>query len=458
MKLSDLPDDERLRELLQYFMLETGDEWYEIIPMEAVNWLNDYVPKLAGILNTAVLEKTREVIRDSMLEGATLQERMKVLRESSEELSRMTNQRIEAIVRTEITRADSMGRLISMKANDDVIGMEFSAVMDDRTTEMCIERNGLIMRIDDPRIPENTPPIHVGCRSLLISLTVYDFPDGILTSHEFDEVPAGTQRPEDIEEVRMLLSSFDEISKEQPEIPAVIIPEAKTIAEANTIAVQYGLAQNADFGKLDVSVANEMIKELQSRREMFPDLPELDFVGSMQCQEEWKIAVVKSEYFEAHKAELRAKYPKLTDEEIIEKKISVQKEKFKGIYGRAYSGKGESGGEYNIRSIGLNEQYFSRKTLTTTLQIDLPKDVKIRFHAKNGDTVRSVIVHELGHTIDYALDLRQDKEILRLFSQYHIDGNPTEKLPDGTMVYASPMAKELSHYANKNVAEFIAEG
>ena len=53
----------------------------------------------------------------------------------------MARQRIEAIARTEVTRADSMGRLISMKANDDVIGVEFSAVMDDRTTDMCVGRS-----------------------------------------------------------------------------------------------------------------------------------------------------------------------------------------------------------------------------------------------------------------------------------------------------------------------------
>ena len=206
VKFSDLPEDERIKELLRGFIeFDAGSEWYEIIPMEAVNWLNDYMPKLAGVFSASVLERVREVIQASMLEGATLQERMKALRESSEELSRMTSQRIEAIARTEITRADSMGRLVSMKGNEDVIGVEFSAVMDDRTTEICTERNGLMMRLDDPRLPENTPPLHIRCRSLLISLTVYDFPDGVLTSHEFDEVPAGMQRPEDVSEVERIL-------------------------------------------------------------------------------------------------------------------------------------------------------------------------------------------------------------------------------------------------------------
>lgn len=119
-------------------------------------------------------------------------------------MQRMTDARIETIARTEITRADSMGRLIEMKGNDDVIGVEFSAIMDDRTTEMCTERHGLVMRLDDPRLPENTPPLHFQCRSLLLSLTVYDYPDGLLTSREFDEVPSGIQRETDIEEFRKI--------------------------------------------------------------------------------------------------------------------------------------------------------------------------------------------------------------------------------------------------------------
>ena len=208
VKLSDLSEDERLRELLNEFIgLDASGEWYEIIPQEAVNWLEEYVPKLSGILSVDVLDRVREVIRTSMIEGSTLQERMKALRESSEELSRMMNARIEAIARTEITRADTMGRLISMKGNADVIGVEFSAIMDDRTTEMCSSRHGLVMRLDDPRLAENSPPLHVGCRSMLLALTVYDCPDGVLTSHEYDEVPPGSQRVEDVNEIAKILGA-----------------------------------------------------------------------------------------------------------------------------------------------------------------------------------------------------------------------------------------------------------
>ena len=40
---------------------------------------------------------------------------------------------------------------------------------------------------------------------MLLSLTVYDYPDGLLTSHEFEEIPAGKQRDYDIEEFRKVL-------------------------------------------------------------------------------------------------------------------------------------------------------------------------------------------------------------------------------------------------------------
>ena len=204
--LSDDDAEERLIEELQKF-IDESDEWYEVIPEEAVNWLKDYVPKLAGVLNSDVIEKVSSVIREAMMTGSTLQERMKALRESSEILQKMTDARIESIARTEITRADSMGRLISMKSNEDVIGVEFSAIMDDRTTEICSSRHGLLMRLDDPRLPENTPPLHVRCRSLLLPCTVYDYPDGLLSSHEFGEVPAGKQRDYDVEEVRKIFEA-----------------------------------------------------------------------------------------------------------------------------------------------------------------------------------------------------------------------------------------------------------
>lgn len=183
--------------------MNTG-EWNEVIPKDAVNWINNYVPKLSGNFSNDILEKTRDVIKNSLQEGTTLQEREKELQKVLD----LSKSRIESIARTEVTRAHNLGSLTAMKANDDVIGVEFSAVLDNRTTVMCQERHGLRMRLDDPRLPGNTPPLHVNCRSQLLALTIYDYPDGLLTSHEFDDgISDSQQRPEDIEEVKKVLES-----------------------------------------------------------------------------------------------------------------------------------------------------------------------------------------------------------------------------------------------------------
>ena len=253
--LSDMPSDDELHGILGDFINGSGT-WDKVIPQDAVNWLDGYTPKLAGVFNSSILDKTRDVIRNYMMEGSTLQERMKALRESSAELSTMARHRIEAIARTEITRADTMGRLISMKANDDVIGVEFSAVMDDRTTDICASRHGVVKRLDDPRLPDNTPPLHVNCRSLLLAATVYDYPDGLLTSHEFDEIASSNQRPEDIEEVRKILDNSEEPSLSSSSHTGT------TILDANAYSMK-ALQEMATEGKIPAQILGTREEQAQ---------------------------------------------------------------------------------------------------------------------------------------------------------------------------------------------------
>ncbi len=258
-----------------------ASEWHEVIPEEAVRWLEGYVPKLAGSINEDVLTNVGSVIRESMMTGSTLQERMKALRESSDVLQRMTDARIESIARTEITRADSMGRLISMKSNEDVIGVEFSAIMDDRTTEICSSRHGLFMKLDDPRLPENTPPLHVNCRSMLLSCTVYDYPDGMLTSHEFDEVQSGQQRAEDIAEVSRLLGGFENavedvtsVLETQPSFEEIIQQDA-----------EYKRLREEILEQLDAAILRGDVPEHDRLIGMRDDLDKLIYDISSQVRE-----------------------------------------------------------------------------------------------------------------------------------------------------------------------------
>lgn len=91
--------------------------------------------------------------------------------------------RIENIVRTESTWAYNQGRLAVADASSDyVIGFQYSAIIDERTTELCRTAGGaekqpaLILRANDSRTIQLTPPNHFQCRSMYAFVTTDDYP------------------------------------------------------------------------------------------------------------------------------------------------------------------------------------------------------------------------------------------------------------------------------------------
>lgn len=59
-----------------------------------------------------------------------------------------------------------------------VQAMEYAAVLDSSTTEICRELNGKVYRSDSPEWDEIRPPNHFNCRSVLIPVTTVDDWDG----------------------------------------------------------------------------------------------------------------------------------------------------------------------------------------------------------------------------------------------------------------------------------------
>ncbi len=456
--LADIPSDDELRKVLEKFInsqrAETSKEWHTVIPQEALNWVRWYTPKLAGVLEKDVLENVRNVMTISLREGAPLALRMKYLRSWEPKIAAMAERRVEAIARTEITRADTMGRLIAMRGNPDVLGVEFSAVLDSRTTDICEERHGLVMRFDDPRLPYNTPPLHVNCRSILLPATVYEYPDGLLTSHEFEDVPVSVQRPEDIEEIEKLLTTLQLQAEEEQrriqetraaeatkeaEWKQLNIPQAKTIREANEIAVQYGLAENANFKGLDVGAANELIIGVARAKEMFPELEMFAFVGSLQEHYALEKELEIQRIWDEEQERLRRLNPGVSDDDLLAalKRRIRKRSAPQNNLAMAFS-------RNKLKGISLNANKFSPQTLAFTQKRLLPRSVESNFHPSGCDTIKSVIDHEMGHQIDYLLDASHDPQIQALYNALTMQGKEA-------------MCKALSYYANENIREFIAE-
>ncbi|WCK55422.1 minor capsid protein [Aneurinibacillus sp. Ricciae_BoGa-3] len=135
------------------------DTWFK--PHEAIRALEARQLVLAGNWESDIITKVKQ-IAIHQLQGMPRKEAEQAIAE----LLRVNMNRAELIVTTETTYAYNRGRLSSFHAND-VDYVRFSAVMDARTSPQCRSRHGLIMGMDDPALPGNTPPLHGRCRSLL---------------------------------------------------------------------------------------------------------------------------------------------------------------------------------------------------------------------------------------------------------------------------------------------------
>src|SRR5262249_51634216 len=85
--------------------------------------------------------------------------------------------RLENIARTESDWAMNQGRTaIGDAAGDYVVGYEYSAILDERTTEICQTADGLMLKKEAWQTSALLPPNHYQCRSTIIYITTDDLP------------------------------------------------------------------------------------------------------------------------------------------------------------------------------------------------------------------------------------------------------------------------------------------
>jgi len=140
------------------------DEDPKVIPVRAIKAMEARAIVLAGDVDgdlTAAMKK----IMVRFLAGET----RKATEQAVEDLLNGNRERASLITTTETTYSYNRGRLASFAENR-VDYVQFSAIWDGRTSPICRSRHGLIMKMDDPGLPGNTPPLHGRCRSVLTPL------------------------------------------------------------------------------------------------------------------------------------------------------------------------------------------------------------------------------------------------------------------------------------------------
>lgn len=194
------------------FSVFFSENFDEAVPKEALDWVNKWTSYFGADYYQDKTSDVVKVLDNSIKSGATIEDTMEAL---SRYLTGpgFNTFRLETIARTNSTTAFNQGRLTEFYSEKDLVaGFEFSAIMDERTTDICIERHGKIIPIEALDIVQmNTPPLHYNCRSVLLPLS----------RKEFDEIQGKEEGASDWKGLMKPENNFGKVYQDFSKFPAL---------------------------------------------------------------------------------------------------------------------------------------------------------------------------------------------------------------------------------------------
>lgn len=137
---------------------------------------------LEGIKNSKPFSEVKMEIysvlsKDGMLNVEDVARVLGLNPEDEEAAIRQTNARIQTIMRTSEFEAINEARyqyFSDPSLEGFVEALEYSAILDDRVTDLCASLDGMVMPTTDDTWSKFNPPNHFNCRSILIPVTAVD--------------------------------------------------------------------------------------------------------------------------------------------------------------------------------------------------------------------------------------------------------------------------------------------
>lgn len=166
-------------------------------PEDAIAYLEAKALNISGVLEQRIVNDARQAMLSGLSAGKSNAEIIESLAEIFAPYvggvvagEVVEASRLETIVRTNLTDAYNQGRLVQGKEAGDLLeGWQYSAIMDDRTTDICQELDGKVFLANDDSVDSLKPPRHFNCRSILVPIIIgdeYDA-DSVMTSDDVEE-------------------------------------------------------------------------------------------------------------------------------------------------------------------------------------------------------------------------------------------------------------------------------
>jgi SPP1 gp7 family putative phage head morphogenesis protein len=121
------------------------------------------------------LKDYRDELKEKVLKlDGTKKDKNDIVKEINRASKVFQNKHITLVARMESVTVANQQRLEVFKKSSIIKGVQFLAVMDKRTTQICISRHKMVLKLDDSNLPNFTPPCHFNCRSLLSPVTIFE--------------------------------------------------------------------------------------------------------------------------------------------------------------------------------------------------------------------------------------------------------------------------------------------
>lgn len=171
----------RLRELYTFaesdIDVKQGNYYFEAnIPKGAQEWIRDYAYSIGVITEETVIESIREALQEGLERGLGADQLKELVKVKAGIW--LSDRHAETIARVESAKMYNSGRLARYTHPDNdgfIVALQYDAIVDTRTTELCRHLDGRYVHIDDQdTINKYSPPNHFNCRATWLPVSKYE--------------------------------------------------------------------------------------------------------------------------------------------------------------------------------------------------------------------------------------------------------------------------------------------
>lgn len=221
-------------------------------------------------------DKLANTLRTNLTQSIIRGDNLKTVSKNIDNIMNAGYKNAVRLVRTEVNAIHNSARIDTLK-DFDVEEVEINAKLDSRTSDICMDMNGKVVRLADAKAGVTIPPFHPNCRSVIIPF----IDDDIQREIEESAFKAQSGNREDIVDKKE-----KDIVDKKTQKKFEKYPNLEKIGNVDKIRNEKELKEEAEylfeyFNKMDIDYVNDrdnartIMREIMSNRYGFDDLPEV---------------------------------------------------------------------------------------------------------------------------------------------------------------------------------------